>query len=155
MPQVNIENFLPLAANAEDRDVVILGDARRHIVVGRVRTGGAQHKVGATIPQGDHEVGSFRSNMQTRRNTQVRVRLRFNNMLPNALQHRHRLKRPFDTALAALSEREVSDVTRYGPNSLCGHNLAFLFSPQTRITKLPRSIAQLRAILWLYLSLPS
>jgi len=64
--------------------------------------------------------------MQARRNTQIRVRLRLDNVLPNSLQDRHRLKRPFDPALAALSEREVSDVARYGPDGWCGHNLAFL-----------------------------
>ena len=69
--------------------------------------------VGAAVAQRDHQVGGFGGHVQAGGHAHARQRLRLDELLADGLQHRHRLERPFDAALALIGQGKIFDVTGY------------------------------------------
>src|SRR6185437_5356546 len=85
----------------------------------------AEHDIGATVAKSDGEISGFGGDVQTRRNANALQRLVLDEFFADALQHRHRLVRPFDALLALIGEFHTLYVTGNLSCSCCSHALLF------------------------------
>ena len=119
---VAVVRLVVLALNGKHGNTVVTYQTGCDIVLGRKGVRRAEYDVRATIAQCDHQVGGFRSDVQTGGDANSLERLILDEFLADDLQHVHRLVRPLDALLAKIGEFQTFYVTIH-----CGgcrrHNL--------------------------------
>ena len=93
-------------------DAVIAHQRSSHVVLRGQRIGGANHHLGPTVAQGNSEVGGLGGHVQAGGNTNALEWLVLDELLADALQHRHRLVGPFNAALAQISKINIFYIMR-------------------------------------------
>src|SRR5713101_6493436 len=108
--QVRIVGVVILTLDGESRNVVVAIEGGGNFVLRGKRIGGAEHGIGATIAQRNHQVGGFAGHVQTSGNTQALERLLLDEALADRFEHGHLLPGPLDLALAGVGQSNVLHV---------------------------------------------
>ena len=101
---VAVVGVVVLALDGEDRNIVIAHQAGGHVILRGQRIRGAQHNIGAAIPQADGEVRGLGGDVQAGRNPNALQRLVLDEFLADDLQNLHGLVRPVNPLLAQIGK---------------------------------------------------
>src|SRR4029453_7647922 len=95
---VLVVGVVVLALDGEDRDVELLDERRRDVVLRRQGVRGPQDNVGAAVLERAHQVRGLASDVEARRDAVARERLLALEALADRRQHRHLPVGPLDPA---------------------------------------------------------
>ena len=107
---VRVVRVAVFALDGEHRDVVVLGERRRNVVLGGQRVAGAQNDVGAASLERSHQVGRFGRNVQACRHLLPGQRFFLAEPLADLRQNRHVPIRPLDSPFPLVSQTKVLHV---------------------------------------------
>ena len=108
---VAVVGVVVLALDGEDRNIVIAHQAGGHVILRGERIGGAQHYVGAAVPQADGQVRGFGGDVQAGRNADALQRLVLDEFLADDLQDLHGLVGPVNSLLAEVGKIQALHIT--------------------------------------------
>ena len=105
--QMAVVGFVIFAFDRVGRNLIVLDQRCRDIVLGRQRIGSAEQHVGAAGFESLHQVRGLGGDMQTSRKTHAAQRLFLGEAFFNPLQHRHILAGPENPLAPAIGQTHI------------------------------------------------